>query len=142
MNYWRVLAKSEGSIKQFHLNKIIEVRQTEDVFTPLSKDEVDDIFRYSWRSWLGTDKIAVKLEIEQKLAEELRLKQLMDYESFEESGNNTIVYSTIVNSLEEISRWIVSQGTGMRVLEPAELKEKVISLAKETLANYDQKVLI
>jgi len=137
MNYWRVLAKSDGNIKQFHLNKIVEVRQTSESFVPLSKTEIDDIFRYSWRSWLGTEKIEVKLEIEQTLADELRLKQLMDYEHFDETGTGTVIYSTIVNSLEEISRWIASQGSGMKVLEPLELKERVISIAQQTLENYD-----
>ena len=137
MNYWRVLAKSDGLIKQFHINKIVEVRQTDESFTPLSKQEVDDIFRYSWRSWLGTEKIPVKLEIDHTLADELRLKQLMDYEKFEEGAGGKVIYSTIVNSLEEISRWIASQGKGMKVLEPAELKERVIDVAKQTLGNYD-----
>jgi len=137
MNYWRVLAKSGGLIKQFHLNKIVEVRQTSEKFSPLSKKEINDIFRYSWRSWLGTEKIEVKLEIEHSLADELRLKQLMDFENFEDAGNGKVIYSTIVNSLEEISRWISSQGKGMKVLEPDSLKQKVIEIANETLSNYD-----
>jgi predicted DNA-binding transcriptional regulator YafY len=137
MNYWRVLAKSDGIIKQFHLNKIVEVRQADETFKPLSRLEIDDIFRYSWRSWLGTEKIAVKLELDRNLADEFRLKQLMDYEKFEEAGGGKYIYSTIVNSLEEISRWVASQGKGMRVLEPDDLKERVIEIAKQTLGNYD-----
>lgn len=136
-NYWRVLAKSDGVLKQFHLNKIIEVRKTEEKFVPLSQDEISSIFRYSWRSWLGTEKIEVKLELDKNLAEELRLKKIMDYEKFENGENGKVVYSTIVNSLEEISRWIASQGRGMKVLEPVLLREKVIELARETLGNYD-----
>jgi len=137
LNYWRVLAKSDGVIKQFHLNKIVEVRQTGEAFNPLSKNEIDDIFRYSWRSWLGPDKIAVKLEIDHDLADEFRLKQLMDYETYEESESGKVIYSTIVNSLEEISRWISSQGRGIKVLEPSELRKRVIEIAKETIRNYD-----
>lgn len=136
-NYWRVLAKSDGRLKQFHLNKILEVRETEETFTPIPKDEIDDLFRYSWRSWVGPEKIEVKIELDKRLADDFRLKQIMDYEKFEEVSEEKVVYSTIVNSLEEISRWIVSQGKGMRVLAPDELKVRVLEIAKETLANYD-----
>jgi len=136
-NYWRVLAKSDGMLKQFHLNKILEVRQTEESFIPLPKSEIDDIFRYSWRSWVGPQKIEIMLEFDKRLADDFRLKQIMDYEKFEEVSEDKVVYSTIVNSLEEISRWIASQGKGMRVLAPEDLKARVLVIARETLDNYE-----
>jgi len=137
-NYWRVLAKSDGMLKQFHLNKILEVRQTEESFIPLPKSEIDDIFRYSWRSWVGPQKIEIMLEFDKRLADDFRLKQIMDYEKFEEVSAEKVIYSTIVNSLEEISRWIVSQGRGMKVISPPELKERVLEIARETLDNYNR----
>jgi predicted DNA-binding transcriptional regulator YafY len=135
-NYWRVLAKSDGMLKQFHLNKILEVRQMEESFIPMPKAEIDDIFRYSWRSWVGPEKIEVSIELDKRLADDFRLKQIMDYEKFEEVSADKVVYSTIVNTLEEISRWIASQGSGMKVIAPDELKTRVLEIARETLGNY------
>jgi len=133
---WRVLAVSDGKMKQFLLNKIIEVRETGRTVTEVDKDRIEDIFKYSWRSWLGQEKISVKLRFSPVWAERLRPKPLMEYETTELNPDGSMNYETIVNSLDEIASWIVSRGEGVMVLEPAELKEKVIQLAKETLNNY------
>ncbi len=42
----------------------------------------------------------------------------------------------MVNSLVEIAGWIVTRGEGVKVLEPAELKTRVLELAKGVLKNY------
>jgi predicted DNA-binding transcriptional regulator YafY len=61
----------------------------------------------------------------------------MDVESFVENPDGSVIYCTTVNSLEEIASWIVSRGKGVVVLEPAELKEKVLALARDSISNYD-----
>ncbi|RPI15485.1 MAG: WYL domain-containing transcriptional regulator [Ignavibacteriae bacterium] len=136
-NYWRVLAVNEGKLKQFHLNKIIEVRISNKNFKPIAKENIEEVFKYSWRSWLGPDKYNIKLRFSPQWAERLRPKQLMDTETLTECADGSIVYETTVNSLEEIAGWIVTRGRGVVVLEPEVLREKVIKLAKEVLDNYD-----
>ncbi len=42
-----------------------------------------------------------------------------------------------MNSLDEAATWVLSFGKGVKVLEPEELKIKVIQLAKDALSNYD-----
>lgn len=133
---WRVLAVSEGRMKQFLLNKIIEARETNRQFRKVDKEKIEDIFKYSWRSWLGQEKIHVKLRFSSVWAERLRPKPLMEYETTNDNPDGSMIYETIVNSLDEIASWIVSRGDGVIVMEPEELKEKVIRLAKETLDNY------
>jgi predicted DNA-binding transcriptional regulator YafY len=44
-----------------------------------------------------------------------------------------------VNSLQEVASWAVSRGTGVTVLEPQELREIVVNLAKGALLNYGEK---
>lgn len=133
---WRVLAVSEGRMKQFLLNKIVEVRETSKKFIKADSEKIEDIFKYSWRSWLGAEKFAVKLKFSPLWAERLRPRPLMEYEKTSDNPDGSMIYETIVNSLDEIASWIVSRGEGVIVIEPTELKEKVIKLAKETLNNY------
>jgi predicted DNA-binding transcriptional regulator YafY len=135
-NTWRVLAGSDGKIKQFLINKILEARETERKFKPVDRTEIEDLFRYSWRSWLGAGRIKVKLKFTKKWAERIRLKPLMEIESTVTESDGSVIYETVVNSLDEIASWIISRGEGVKVLEPGELKEKVINLAKGTLNNY------
>ncbi|MCX7877800.1 MAG: WYL domain-containing transcriptional regulator [Ignavibacteria bacterium] len=136
-NYWRLLAVKNDKIKQYHLNKIVEVRPLDKKFRKISDDRIRDVFRYSWKTWIGDKSIDIKLLLEEKWAKRIKPKQLMDYERFIELDNGSVIYETTVNSLEEVASWIVSRGAGIIVLEPEELKEKVISLARDTLSNYD-----
>ncbi len=55
----------------------------------------------------------------------------------EEETDGSIIYEFVVNSLKEISSWIVSRGEGIIVLEPEELRTLVIETAKGVLNNYD-----
>ena len=135
-NYWRVLAVENGILKQFHLNKIIDARATEYKFEPLPKEKIDELFKYSWRSWLGDERYNIKLKLSHLWAERLLPKQLMEHEKITELEDGSVIYETTVNTLDEIAGWVVIRGLGVVVLEPEELKERVISLAKESLGNY------
>ncbi|HWA05134.1 MAG TPA: WYL domain-containing protein [Ignavibacteria bacterium] len=135
-NYWRVLTCSEGKFKQFHLNKILEARHTERSFAKVPDSILEDVFRFSWKSWVGTDKIDIKLLFSTVWKERILPKQLMTSETFTESADGNFIYETTVNSIDELASWIVSRGKGVKVIEPDELKIRVITLAKETLGNY------
>jgi predicted DNA-binding transcriptional regulator YafY len=136
-NYWRVLAVNNDRLKQFHLNKIIEVRETKKSFKPVSSEKIEDVFKHSWRSWIGDKTFNVKLRFSANWSERIKPKQLMDNESFKQNADGSVSYETTVNSLEEIAGWIASRGEGITVLEPDELKAKVIELAKGVLKNYE-----
>ena len=137
-NYWRVLARHDGRIKQYHLNKIIDVRMTEKKFKPLPANELDELFKYSWRSWLGSDRFKIKLWFSKLWAERLTPKTLIDTEAVKVNNDGSVIYEATVNSLEEIAGWIVTRGSGVKVIEPQELKVKVMALAKDVLSNYER----
>lgn len=136
-NYWRVLAMENGTLKQFHLNKILDARATDFKFEPLVEEKVDEVFRYSWRSWLGDERFYIKLKLSHIWADRLLPKQLMEHEKITELEDGSVIYETTVNTLDEIAGWVVSRGSGVKVIEPEELKKKVIKLARESLSNYE-----
>jgi len=135
-NYWRVLAVENGILKQFHLNKIVDARATNFKFEPLPSEKIDELFKYSWRSWLGDERYNIKLKLSHIWADRLLPKQLMEHEKITELEDGSVLYETTVNTLDEIAGWVVSRGGGVTVLEPAELRERVIKLAKESIQNY------
>jgi predicted DNA-binding transcriptional regulator YafY len=135
-NYWRVLAVENGILKQFHLNKIIDARATNYKFEPLPKEKIDELFKYSWRSWLGDERYNIKLKLSHLWADRLLPKQLMEHEKVTELEDGSVIYETTVNTLDEIAGWVVSRGKGVIVIEPEELKERVIELVKGCLRNY------
>jgi predicted DNA-binding transcriptional regulator YafY len=135
-NYWRVLTISQGGIKQFIMNKIISAKQSRRSFKPLSKEKIEDVFKHSFRSWLGEDTFKIRLEFSSYWADRIKPKQLLDNETFTAQKDGSVIYEAVVNSLDEIAGWVVTRGKGIRVLEPDELKQKVITLASGVLKNY------
>lgn len=134
---WRLLAGSEGKMKQYLIDKIIRVRNTGRKFSKANYD-VSDLFKYSWKSWLGQDKYEVKLWLSKTWAERIRPRMLVVNQKITKQEDGSIIFECTVNSLNEIAGWIVSRGEGVRVIQPPELKEMVIELAKGTLSNYTE----
>jgi predicted DNA-binding transcriptional regulator YafY len=61
----------------------------------------------------------------------------MANEVLSEIEDGLFIYETTVNSLDELASWVVSKCKGVKVLEPLELREKVLNLAKDSISNYD-----
>lgn len=135
-SYWRVLTCSDGKFKQFHLNKILEARHTEKTFPGVPGNILEDVFRFSWKSWVGVERHNITLSFTGVWKDRISPKQLMADETFSDSGDGSFEYETTVNSLDEIASWVVSRGKGVKVIKPAELRQKVITLAQEALENY------
>jgi len=134
--YYRVLAKHDHSFKQYHLNKLLNVSITDRTFKRVPKEEIDELFAGSFRSWIGTERHTVKIHFSKIWAERLKPRQLMESQIITENSDGSVVYEMVVNSLSEIASWVASRGEGVNVLEPKELRDKVIEIAKGTLGNY------
>lgn len=135
-NYWRVLAINDGKVKQYHLNKILDVRPTLRPFKRMSREEIDNHFKYAWRSWIGTDQFEVTLRFSKEWASRLIPRQLMEHQHIQHNEDGSVIFKTTVNSLEEMASWVVSRGEGVLVVGPVSLREKVVGLARAALANY------
>ncbi|MGA9115146.1 MAG: WYL domain-containing protein [Bacteroidota bacterium] len=134
--YWRVLAVNEGLIKQFHLNKVLSVCMTNRSFRRVPQERIDEMFRHSFRSWVGAEKHRVRIRLSPLWAGRIRPRQLMETESITEDPDGSVIFEATVNSLEEVCTWVVSRGAGVKVLEPEELREMVVRVARGALGNY------
>jgi predicted DNA-binding transcriptional regulator YafY len=134
--YWRVLAANEGKIKQYHLNKILAVRATERRFRRVPQDQIDDLFRYSFKSWIGTDRHTVRIRLSRLWADRIRPLLMIETQRLTEHPDGSVVFEATVNSLVEVASWVVTKGEGVEVLEPAQLREMVLALARGAMKNY------
>ncbi len=133
---WRVLALNEEKIKQFHIIKMLDVKATDRRFKPPARDQIDALFEHSFRSWIGPERHTVRMRLNTTWAERIKPQLLMEYQVITEEKDGSVVLETTVNSLDEVASWIVSRGAGVTVLQPPELKARVIALAKGALRNY------
>jgi predicted DNA-binding transcriptional regulator YafY len=135
--YWRVLALHDGKVKQYHLTKISSLAPTTRKFRRPPAEEIDQVFRYSFRSWTGTDAHRVSVIMDGVWAERLRHQQLSDTQELTDLPDGGIRLELTVNSLDEFAAWVVARGKGVRVESPFELRRKVVSLATGVLSNYE-----
>lgn len=136
--YFRLLALHGGQVRLYHLNKLQKVIQTERKFKRPPEEEYNELFIHSFRSWLSTEKLQIKLHLSKGVTNRLKPTMLLDSERLTEHPDGTATLEATVNSLREIASWIVSRGDGVKILEPVELKEMVVSLAKGVLRNYQE----
>lgn len=134
--YWRVLGVNEGKIKQYHLNKIMSVRGTGRRFRRPPQEQIDDLFRYSFKSWIGSDRHTVKIRLSRLWADRIRPQLMIETQHLEENPDGSVVFEATVNSLVEVASWVVTKGEGVEILEPVPLKEMVLALAKGVMRNY------
>ncbi len=134
--YWRVLAVNEGRIKQYHLIKILTVRVTDRKFKRVPREQIDELFQYSFKSWIGAERHTVRIRLSPLWADRIRPQLMIETQSLNESPDGTVVFEATVNSLVEVASWVATKGAGVEVLEPAQLRDMVIALARGTLGNY------
>ena len=132
---WRLLAGSEGIMKQYLIDKIVKVKSTEQRFEK-SEYKFSDLFKYSWKSWLGEEKHKIKLWLSPFWADRVNPRMLVADQKITKNEDGSVIFECTVNSLSEIAGWIVSRGEGVKVIDPEELRNTVIGLANGILANY------
>jgi predicted DNA-binding transcriptional regulator YafY len=134
---WRLLAGSEGQMKQYLVDKIVSIKPTGKKF---KKDDYDfsDLLKYSWKTWFGDDKYEVKLWLSAFWAERVNPRMLVENQKITRNKDGSIIFECTVNSLNEIAGWVVARGEGIKVIEPGELKKNVIGLAEGALKNYKE----
>jgi predicted DNA-binding transcriptional regulator YafY len=132
---WRLLAGSDGIMKQYLLDKIVKVKSTGQKFDK-GEYKFPDLFKYSWKSWLGNEKHEVKLWLSPFWADRVKPRMLVADQNITKNEDGSIIFECTVNSLSEIAGWIVSRGEGVKVLEPDTLKQNVLVLANGVLKNY------
>ncbi len=132
---WRLLAGSGGKMKQYIIDKIDSVRSSGKNFEKTAY-RFPDLFKHSWKSWLGDESFRVKLHLSPYWAERVRPRMLIADQKINKNQDGSIIFECTVNSLNEIAGWIVARGEGIKVLEPPELKDQVIKLARQVLNNY------
>ena len=133
---WRVLAINAGVMKQYILTKLLSVRPTTRRFKRVAREEIDDMFRYSFRSWVGPEKHRIKIRLSKVWADRVKPRQMMETEVITEHEDGSVDFEATVNNLTEVASWVVSRGEGVIVLEPDVLKQRVLDLAKGALKNY------
>jgi len=133
---WRLLAVNQNLIKQYYISKIVNFKVTSEKFKPLEKEKIESLFSSSLKSWIGTEQFPIIIHFSKNWAEVIKSKTYLINQKIIDREDGSIIFEGNVNSIDEAATWVLSFGKGAKVLEPEELKSKVIQLAKDALSNY------
>lgn len=139
-NEYRLFALEDGVYKQFLLSRIESVEITSKKFKPINKDKFESRFATSLDSWLGEKTYTIKLMLMKPWFNRRKLPLLIENQTVTKNPDGSMLLEAEVNSMIEVSQWIVAQGRGIKILEPIELKSLVLELVKGTLKNYESNV--
>jgi len=135
-NEYRLFALEEGVYKQFLLSRIKSAEITNKKFKPINKDKFESRFATSLDVWLGDKTYKVKLLLQKPWYTRRKLPLLTENQTLTKNTDGSILLQAEVNSLVEVSQWVVTQGIGVKVIEPIELQKLVLDLAKRAIENY------
>jgi predicted DNA-binding transcriptional regulator YafY len=131
-----LLADHDVIVKQYLLTKTVAATPTDDNFRPISQEKIEQLFRYSFGSWTGTEKHRVRLRLSSQWVTRLHGRQGLLFDEIRQEAGGRFVAEGSVNSLEELARWVVGMGKGIVVEAPQELRSLVVDIAKGVISNY------
>ena len=97
---------------------------------------IDDHLGHAWRMIRGETQYDVVIDFDAKFAETLSDTRWHAAQEIDFHDDNTITFRCSVDGLDEIVWWVLSMGPHAVVREPAELRERVAELARETAERY------
>jgi predicted DNA-binding transcriptional regulator YafY len=127
---WRLIAHSDGIFKQFLIENIQDAIILDERFERLASYSPDAIFRNSFNYWLGNEEIDVTLEFSKVVADQIRNGLWTENQRVENLKGGKVRLILRVNSIETIANWVLGWGKTVRVVEPQELRDYVVKLAK------------
>lgn len=115
--------------RTFRLDRIEDLRPTGLGFVPAAFD-LDRYLAEAWSVVRGRGRWEVVLRFEPELAPLIEAGRHHDDEEVRRLEDGGLEYRVTLSHLDEIARWVVGFGGRCRVVGPAELRERVVGLAR------------
>ncbi len=132
---WYVLGYSSlhKSVRTFKLNRIKEMKITEDGFIGGEKFDVYDYLGRAWSMIPEGRLYNIKLRFLPKVAHNVAEVQWHSTQKVTYNNDGSATIEFLVDGLGEISWWILGYGDQVQVLAPKTLRKRVLETAKNTI---------
>ncbi|MDI3534163.1 MAG: hypothetical protein PWQ82_528 [Thermosediminibacterales bacterium] len=134
--YLTGFCRKNHEIRDFRISRIKDLKVKDETFV------IDDGFSYrdyikdSWEILKSQKIYHVKLKFSPGKARFIKEYYRTKAHKIEELSDGSIIFERRVAGLEEISSWVLSFGGEVEVIEPVELKEKIIKEAEKMAEIY------
>jgi hypothetical protein len=132
-----IIGQHNGRIATYRLDRMIEIKATNERFEPIGVEHVESLLEYSWGMEQGNlfnvkvkflDEANVIYKVKRDLSHR-KNKKITEYEGY-------IIYEDTIAVINSFKRWLRSYGSSAIVLEPEELRNDMIRSAEQCLSYY------
>jgi predicted DNA-binding transcriptional regulator YafY len=129
-----------GAIKIFRLDRIRQIKILPETYTIPRNFSAAAFFEGSWLLEQG-DPVKVRLRFYPEAARWVREGDYHTSERTQEMQDGSLLYEVTVSGTREITRWILSFGPSVEVLEPESLRTEIASICGNMKVVYEDKVM-
>jgi len=136
---WYLIAycHNQNSERIFRLDRIEQFELLNTKFIMPSNFSTDEFFRDSWVLEQG-DSVSVKLHFMPEAARWIQDEKKHPTQKITDLPDGSLIYEVTVNGTREITRWIMGYGDQVEVLEPVELRNKVMKQVEQMRLLYQR----
>lgn len=135
---WYLLARSEehDAVRTFKISRMRDVELLTERFRFPRRFSADTYFANAWETFGGTEEITVQVRFAPDVAALVADSRGQQFTAMEAQPNGSLVCTAVVNSLKEITWWILSYGSSAEALAPPELRADLARTTQEMAALY------
>jgi len=131
------LHAGRGEIRTFLLDRMRDTEcATTERFDLPADFRVEDYFQGTFGIWSGGASKRVVIDFSAKVADYVRTRKVHPSQEIEELSGGGVRMSLDIGDMTELTSWILGFGETARVLEPADLVDRVRQELENALANY------
>lgn len=137
---WYVLGFHEGrkEVRMLKLNRFANCKLTAEPYTMPAGFSLQAHLGNAWRMIRGKT-YDVEIHFDKAFASTVSETQWHATQETELQNDGSLIFRCKVDGLEEIIWWVMSMGPHCKVIQPAELAQRVQKLAQDIVANYAKK---
>jgi predicted DNA-binding transcriptional regulator YafY len=122
--YFVAWCHQRTDFRTFRLDRIRQVKLTDQRFTRRKGVSVRSYFEGSWQLYTG-EPVDVKVRFTGQAARVVTMGKHHPSEWIEKQKDGSVLYTATVRGLEEFGRWVIGFGDQAEVLEPVDLRKKL-----------------
>ena len=112
-------------LRTYAVDQIRDIKVTDDRFAVDKDFSPEKFFEHSWGIIEGQEITKVVVKLDKGIARWFKKRTLHPSQKTTTNKDGSLTLTFEVSGTDEIKRWIMSQGSNARVIEPKELKDEI-----------------
>ncbi|MTI48954.1 MAG: transcriptional regulator [Firmicutes bacterium] len=134
--YFYGYCETAQDIRFFKLSRIMEYQIMKEKFDVKLEYDLKESLAQSYGIY-NDDTVDLKLKIFYPMSEIIKEKSICNNQKITQIDEKTIYFEAMMNGYTEIKTWIMSMGSSVEVVKPAELRNYILSETKKIAKLYN-----